>query len=94
MKRPFGAEKSDGPRKVDRCPECGLTTWARRVGGGFRGEDTPDTRYRCECGARFNELAEGETDASGKASVGLARRLEELAEEHDGDVPIRPEGSA
>jgi transposase-like protein len=76
-------------RTVERCPECGATTWAARVGAGV----DPAERYRCECGATFAELEESETENSGQATHGLARNLEQLADEHDGDVPI-PGGSA
>jgi len=82
-------------REVKRCPnpECQSTNWKARVGNGFNtaeGPLDPSERYRCaDCDETFGELATGTSESTGEATHGLARKLEQLAEEHDGDVPIR-----
>jgi hypothetical protein len=78
-------------RTVRRCPnpECRSTAWSRRVGSIQGGHGEGESRYRCgECGERFDELEESETDRPGNISIGPAAELARLGEEHDGDVPI------
>jgi transposase-like protein len=87
--------REGGDRAVRRCPnpECRSTNWKARVGNGFNtaeGPLDPSERYRCcDCDETFRELEESTSDHDGRATHGLAAKLEQLAEEHDGDVPIR-----
>lgn len=84
------SSSSSNERTVGRCPECGKTAWSRRVGSIQSETVELDERYRCgPCGATFREPVEDTTDAPAGSTHGLARKLEQLAEEHDGDVPIR-----
>lgn len=77
-------------RSVKRCPSCGNTGWNPRVGSIAGSHGDSNARYRCKkCGWRGDELEESETDAPANITHGLGKRLLELADEHDGDVPIR-----
>ena len=90
-------DESESRRLVKRCPECGSTAWRPRSRKPMGGLSSDATRYRCtdaECGVEFDKLEESETDHGGERTHGLAKKLVDLAEEHDGDVPIRTEGSA
>jgi transposase-like protein len=84
-------------RSIKRCPnaECGSANWTPRVGSIAGSHGDSSARYRCKtCGWKGDELEESTTDRPGNISQGLAAKLAKLGEEHDGDVPIRREGSA
>jgi transposase-like protein len=77
-------------RPIKRCPECGSPDCRRRTGSihGSHGDD--DSRYRCgSCGWRGDRLEDSTTDRDRDPRAGLPAKLLELAEKHDGDVPIR-----